>query len=238
MTHRAPSACSHNVRVGPSTHPSGAIHAPTGTSRAMTDEALRAGRFVEPSPRTGSPVHAQAKEVPVAELHVALEVNGEPTGGGRRATPAAGPAAPRGPGPDGHPRRLRHQPVRRLHRPRRRPGREDLHDARRPGRRARASRPSRAWRRRGALHPLQQAFWEKHGLQCGFCTPGMIMAAADLLARERRPDRRRDPARDRGQHLPLHRLPQHRARGPRGGPRDARRRRRARRRRPEEDRRG
>ena len=34
----------------------------------------------------------------------------------------------------------------------------------------------------GALHPLQAAFWEKHGLQCGFCTPGMIMAAADLLA--------------------------------------------------------
>ena len=31
------------------------------------------------------------------------------------------------------------------------------------------------------LHPLQQAFWDKHGLQCGFCTPGMIMAAADLL---------------------------------------------------------
>jgi carbon-monoxide dehydrogenase small subunit len=38
----------------------------------------------------------------------------------------------------------------------------------------------------GALHPLQQAFWETHGLQCGFCTPGMIMAAADLL--ERNPD--------------------------------------------------
>ena len=32
------------------------------------------------------------------------------------------------------------------------------------------------------LHPLQQGFWEKHGLQCGFCTPGMIMVAADLLA--------------------------------------------------------
>ena len=32
------------------------------------------------------------------------------------------------------------------------------------------------------LHPLQTAFWEKHGLQCGFCTPGMIMTAADLLA--------------------------------------------------------
>jgi aerobic carbon-monoxide dehydrogenase small subunit len=33
------------------------------------------------------------------------------------------------------------------------------------------------------LHPLQSAFWEKHGLQCGFCTPGMILTAVDLLAR-------------------------------------------------------
>jgi aerobic carbon-monoxide dehydrogenase small subunit len=33
-----------------------------------------------------------------------------------------------------------------------------------------------------ALHPLQQSFWENHGLQCGFCTPGMIMTAVDLLA--------------------------------------------------------
>lgn len=33
----------------------------------------------------------------------------------------------------------------------------------------------------GDLHPLQAGFWEKHGLQCGFCTPGMIMSAADLL---------------------------------------------------------
>ena len=32
------------------------------------------------------------------------------------------------------------------------------------------------------LHPLQRAFWEQHGLQCGYCTPGMIMAGADLLA--------------------------------------------------------
>lgn len=31
------------------------------------------------------------------------------------------------------------------------------------------------------LHPVQQGFWEKHGLQCGFCTPGMIMASIDLL---------------------------------------------------------
>jgi aerobic carbon-monoxide dehydrogenase small subunit len=39
----------------------------------------------------------------------------------------------------------------------------------------------------GTLHPLQQAFWDKHGLQCGFCTPGMIMAAADLLAHSASP---------------------------------------------------
>lgn len=33
----------------------------------------------------------------------------------------------------------------------------------------------------GQLHPLQEAFWEHHGLQCGFCTPGMLLAAYDLL---------------------------------------------------------
>jgi len=32
------------------------------------------------------------------------------------------------------------------------------------------------------LHPLQEGFWEKHGLQCGYCTPGMLMAAKELLA--------------------------------------------------------
>jgi aerobic carbon-monoxide dehydrogenase small subunit len=34
----------------------------------------------------------------------------------------------------------------------------------------------------GALHPMQECFWEEHGLQCGFCTPGMIMSAVNLLA--------------------------------------------------------
>jgi carbon-monoxide dehydrogenase small subunit len=33
----------------------------------------------------------------------------------------------------------------------------------------------------GDLHPLQEGFWEKHGLQCGYCTPGMIMAATKLI---------------------------------------------------------
>lgn len=39
------------------------------------------------------------------------------------------------------------------------------------------------------LHPLQQAFWEKHGLQCGFCTPGMLMTAKELLAANPNPTR-------------------------------------------------
>jgi carbon-monoxide dehydrogenase small subunit len=39
----------------------------------------------------------------------------------------------------------------------------------------------------GQLHPLQEGFWECHGLQCGFCTPGMIMAATDLLAQNPNP---------------------------------------------------
>jgi carbon-monoxide dehydrogenase small subunit len=45
--------------------------------------------------------------------------------------------------------------------------------------------------RGGALNPLQQAFKECHALQCGFCTPGILMAATDLLAREPSPSRER-----------------------------------------------
>jgi carbon-monoxide dehydrogenase small subunit len=39
----------------------------------------------------------------------------------------------------------------------------------------------------GDLHPVQQGFWERHGLQCGYCTPGMIIAAAQLLDRNSHP---------------------------------------------------
>ena len=41
--------------------------------------------------------------------------------------------------------------------------------------------------REGEVHPLQRAFVEHHGLQCGFCTPGMILTAADLLSRDSSP---------------------------------------------------
>jgi len=39
------------------------------------------------------------------------------------------------------------------------------------------------------LHPIQEAFWDAHGLQCGFCTPGMLMAAQDLLRKNRKATR-------------------------------------------------
>ena len=67
------------------------------------------------------------------------------------------------------------------------------------------------------LHPVQAAFREHHGLQCGFCTPGMIMAATDMINRHPGRARREDGARRaRRQYLPLHRLPQHRQGDPRG----------------------
>ena len=46
----------------------------------------------------------------------------------------------------------------------------------------------------GKMHPLQESFWEEHGLQCGFCTPGMLMVAKDLIAHN--PDPTDDEIRD------------------------------------------
>jgi carbon-monoxide dehydrogenase small subunit len=45
-----------------------------------------------------------------------------------------------------------------------------------------------------ALHPVQEAFWEKHGLQCGYCTPAMLLTAVELL--EANPDSSREEIRD------------------------------------------
>ena len=39
----------------------------------------------------------------------------------------------------------------------------------------------------GKLHPVQEAFWQKHGLQCGYCTPGMLMTGCALLTRNKDP---------------------------------------------------
>ena len=61
------------------------------------------------------------------------------------------------------------------------------------------------------LHPLQEAFWNNHGLQCGFCTPGMILAANELLRTNPSPTREADTPRVGGEHLPVYGLPEYRA---------------------------
>ncbi len=62
------------------------------------------------------------------------------------------------------------------------------------------------------LHPLQQAFMDAHGLQCGFCTPGFLMSIEPFLRENPDPEREGDPGGARRQPLPLHGL-----RGDRGG---------------------
>ena len=59
----------------------------------------------------------------------------------------------------------------------------------------------------GALDFVQQSFWDRDGLQCGFCTPGMLIAAKQLLDRNPQPHRRRDPPGERGEPLPVHGVP-------------------------------
>ena len=81
---------------------------------------------------------------------------------------------------------------------------------------AAASPASRAWPQGAERHPIQQAFIDCHGLQCGFCTPGMMMSAAALLQHTPNPSRGADRTRAGGQPVPLHRLRQHRRRGQAG----------------------
>ena len=70
----------------------------------------------------------------------------------------------------------------------------------------------------GDLHPLQEAFWKNHGLQCGYCTPGMIMAGSRPACPQPRPDRAGSPRGARREPLPLYGLPEHRQGGARRRP--------------------
>ena len=94
---------------------------------------------------------------------------------------------------------------------------------------------ARAWSRRGRprgatvvtveglagdedeLHPIQEAFLEAGAVQCGFCTPGLIVATHDLLARNAAPERRGDPRGAGRQPVPLHGLREDPRRGAAGG---------------------
>ena len=65
------------------------------------------------------------------------------------------------------------------------------------------------------LHPLQQAFHDNHGLQCGFCTPGMLTTLLEFLRDNPDPSEKGSPHRHIGQSVPLYRVPKHRDLGPR-----------------------
>ena len=122
----------------------------------------------------------------------------------RRAPAAACALSPRSHRQDGYADRLRHHELRCVHGAADGPVQAVLRAAPcLPSRPTAARSPrSRAWPTDGELHPVQRAFHEQHGLQCGYCTPGMIMAAVDLLRENPRPVRRGDPRRPRGQPVP------------------------------------
>ena len=119
---------------------------------------------------------------------------------------------------DRHARRLRHVELRLLRRRARRRARgQVVHDVRRAGRRPRDHDRRGARRGRATLHPLQQAFWDQHGLQCGYCTPGMLMTVV-RAARSSNPSPTEAEIREGlcRQPLPMHRLPEHRQGGAAG----------------------
>ena len=135
---------------------------------------------------------------------VSITVNGSRESQRGRAAAAARPLPARDAGPHRHQRRLRHQPVRRLHRAHRRPGGEVLHRARRPGRRRERDHDRRAGQGRQAPSPA--------GGVLGEARPAVrLLHARDDPDRLRPPEaepqaqRGRDPPRPRRQPLPLHR---------------------------------
>ena len=82
------------------------------------------------------------------------------------------------------------------------------------GSKAGRSPPSRAWSATGTLHPLQQAFLEEGAMQCGYCTPGMIMAGGRPAREGPRPRPRADRRGNERQHLPVWHLHPDRRRHP------------------------
>ena len=133
----------------------------------------------------------------------------------RRAAAAARALPARRPGPDRHALGLRHLQLRDVRGADGRRAGEVLHRAGRHGRRHEI-RTVEGLEPTATLDPVQQGFMEEHGLQCGFCTPGMMLTARGAARPQPRPDRARDPRGDLRPDLPLHRLREHRPVGPVG----------------------
>ena len=123
--------------------------------------------------------------------------------------------------PHRHEDRVRHVVVRRVHGARRRRVGEVVHDARGPGRRRDDHDDRGPGRTATSWHPVQRRSTSTTACSAATAPPGMVMAAVSLLDEIPNPTERDVRDRPRGQPLPLHRLPQHREVGARGGGADA-----------------
>ena len=135
--------------------------------------------------------------------------------GRHRRGGAGGPPARRAaqrPRPEGHALRLRRRPVRRLPRAGGRPRRARLRHAAVGGGGQASHAPSKAWAGRPRRIRLQQAFIAEQAAQCGYCTSGMLVAAAALLRAQPAPERSRGARGAGAQPVPLRRAQPHRAR--------------------------
>ncbi len=148
---------------------------------------------------------------------VALTVNGRKVAGAGRAAHPSGRFPARALPPDRHPSRLRARRMRRLHGADRRQAGALLHHLRGRLRRHRGAHHRRVRRRSDDAASCARHSHASMALQCGFCTPGMLIAARDIVRRLPGRGRAAHPRRAVRQSVPLHRLSRHRQGGGKRG---------------------